>query len=74
MTKITQTTQEMPAPPAPDPEETEEQAAREKLEAMVRRAERGDASVMPGLRAVLDLAPAVGSATASWGRGSKRSG
>jgi hypothetical protein len=51
------TKQEMSAPPAPDKDGIEEQAAEEEIRKLVRRAEQGDATVMPALRTILDLAP-----------------
>ncbi|HEX5273202.1 MAG TPA: hypothetical protein VFW33_22050 [Gemmataceae bacterium] len=46
-----------PIQPAPDPEEVKEQEAEMKIQEWVRGAEQGDASVMPRLKVILDLAP-----------------
>jgi hypothetical protein len=57
MPKMTMTTPEMPASPMPDSDEAAERAAEEQIQELVRRAEQGDATAMPQLSAILDMAP-----------------
>jgi hypothetical protein len=58
-TKPTATPPESPRPTPPTPEEVAELEARKKIEELVRRAEQGDASVMPQLARILDMAPSM---------------
>jgi hypothetical protein len=48
---------ETPTRPAPDPEDIKDQEAEKTLAEWVRRAEMGDATVMPMLSAIFDVAP-----------------
>lgn len=57
MGMTTKAAPETPTPPAPDADEAEEQAAEAALQELVRRAEQGDATVMPRLKVILDRAP-----------------